>query len=165
MREAEAASETTPRAGEPAFFFNFVRSAYESFLAEEDERVDETKAAVAEAFGARKRAGEGRGSGAPHFTARGRGGVDQTASRCRTRPVRPAPLRSRTRRCRTPPQCAAAQHALMEEEIATKRAEKAKLAAQLAELKGQSVRAWKRRGATIAAGHISSGVTCAVWRH
>ena len=54
----------------------------------------------------------------------------------------------------------------MEEEIATKRAEKAKLAAQLAELKGQSVRAWKRCGATIAAGHIEcSGVTCAVWRH
>lgn len=56
MREADAATETTPRAGEPAFFFNFVRSAYESFLAEEDERVDETKAAVADAFGACGRA-------------------------------------------------------------------------------------------------------------
>ena len=37
------------------------------------------------------------------------------------------------------PLLAAAQHALMEEEISAKKSEKAKLAAQLAELKGQSV--------------------------
>ena len=48
---AESESETEPRAGEPAFFFSFVRVAYERFLAEDDAKVDELKASVAAAFG------------------------------------------------------------------------------------------------------------------
>ena len=49
--QAEGEAETEPRAGEPAFFFNFVRVAYERFLAEDDEKIDEIKESVADAFG------------------------------------------------------------------------------------------------------------------
>lgn len=48
---AEEEAEEEPRAGEPAFFFNFVRVAYERFLAEDDEKIEEIKASVAASFG------------------------------------------------------------------------------------------------------------------
>ena len=51
VRESESPHEVSPRAGEPSFFFAFIKSAYEAFLAEDDDRVDQLKAEVAGAFG------------------------------------------------------------------------------------------------------------------
>ena len=53
VRESEAPYEASPRAGEPSFYFAFIKSAYESFLSEDDDRVDEIKDSVAAAFGER----------------------------------------------------------------------------------------------------------------
>ena len=48
---ADDGAEREPRAGEPTFFFNYVRVAYERFLAEDDAKVEELRATVAAAFG------------------------------------------------------------------------------------------------------------------
>lgn len=100
VRAVEARHESEPRAGEPAFFLNFVRVAYERFLAEDDDKIDEIKASVADAFGE--------------------------------------------------------QHAVIQKDVTSRRAENARLRAEVDALRNQSVRAtrtrcqsWSKRGSRL----------------